>query len=52
MYMPQTHMKTYTHTHTQTEPDIRISVEDLLRHPWIMKGHDSPVDWKSKIDVR
>eukprot|EP00731_Ephydatia_muelleri_P017625 Em0010g723a len=35
----------------QTEPDLRISVEDLLRHPWIMKGHESPVDWKSKIDL-
>ena len=30
---------------------MRISVEELLRHPWVMKGYDSPVDWKSKIDV-
>ena len=35
----------------QTRPDRRISVNDLLTHPWLMKNHGRPVDWRTRIDV-
>ena len=36
---------------TQTKPDRRISVDDLLVHPWLLKDNKKPVDWRSRIDV-
>ena len=36
---------------TQTKPDKRISVDDLLVHPWLLKDNKKPVDWRSRIDV-
>ncbi len=32
----------------QTDPKRRITVEELLRHPWLMDGYDRPVRWQSK----
>ena len=36
----------------QTHPDRRISVDELLAHPWLMKNHGRPVDWRSRIDLK
>lgn len=35
----------------QTDPHLRISTEELLQHPWVVKEHDIPVDSKSRIEV-
>uniref|UniRef100_A0A8C9R8W2 Maternal embryonic leucine zipper kinase n=1 Tax=Scleropages formosus TaxID=113540 RepID=A0A8C9R8W2_SCLFO len=32
----------------QVEPKLRITVRQLLGHPWVMKGYSSPVEWHSK----
>jgi len=32
----------------QTDPKRRITVKDLLQHPWLMDGYDKPVKWQSK----
>ncbi|XP_048852503.1 maternal embryonic leucine zipper kinase [Brienomyrus brachyistius] len=32
----------------QVEPKRRITVRQLLDHPWVMKGYSSPVEWHSK----
>ena len=38
-------------THIQVNPDKRITVERLLRHPWVMEGYKNTIDWESKFDV-
>ena len=32
----------------QTEPKKRISVQQLLQHPWLMDGYDKPVKYQSR----
>ncbi|XP_028833564.1 maternal embryonic leucine zipper kinase [Denticeps clupeoides] len=32
----------------QVEPKRRLSVWQMLDHPWMMKGYSSPVEWHSK----
>ncbi len=32
----------------QTDPKKRITVEQLLGHPWLMDGFDRPVRWQSR----
>ncbi|KAJ8247793.1 hypothetical protein GJAV_G00250600 [Gymnothorax javanicus] len=32
----------------QVEPKLRITVQQLLDHPWVMKDYSSPVEWLSK----
>ncbi|TRY75718.1 hypothetical protein TCAL_08671 [Tigriopus californicus] len=33
----------------QTDPRRRITVNELLLHPWLMVGYDTPVQWQSKF---
>jgi maternal embryonic leucine zipper kinase len=35
----------------QTEPKRRITVDQLLAHPWLMDGYDRPVKWQSRYHV-
>ena len=35
----------------QTDPKRRITVSQLLTHPWMMDGYDRPVKWQSKYHV-
>ncbi|MFT7807419.1 maternal embryonic leucine zipper kinase [Arapaima gigas] len=35
----------------QVEPKLRITVRQLLDHPWVMKGYSSPVEWHSKYPL-
>jgi len=32
----------------QTDPKKRITVNQLLQHPWLMDGYDKPVKWQSR----
>jgi maternal embryonic leucine zipper kinase len=32
----------------QVDPKRRITVSQLLSHPWLMDGYDCPVKWQSK----
>ncbi|XP_008997735.4 maternal embryonic leucine zipper kinase isoform X4 [Callithrix jacchus] len=32
----------------QVDPKKRISMKNLLNHPWIMQDHNYPVEWQSK----
>ncbi|KAG7458842.1 hypothetical protein MATL_G00224830 [Megalops atlanticus] len=32
----------------QVEPKRRLTVRQLLDHPWVMRGYSSPVEWHSK----
>ncbi|XP_035273047.1 maternal embryonic leucine zipper kinase isoform X2 [Anguilla anguilla] len=32
----------------QVEPKLRVTVRQLLDHPWVMEGYSSPVEWRSK----
>jgi maternal embryonic leucine zipper kinase len=32
----------------QVDPKRRITVTQLLSHPWLMDGFDCPVKWQSK----
>ncbi|KAI7810637.1 maternal embryonic leucine zipper kinase [Triplophysa rosa] len=32
----------------QVDPKRRLSVKQLLDHPWVMKGYGTPVEWHSK----
>jgi len=32
----------------QTDPKRRITVKQLLNHPWLMEGYEKPVRWQSK----
>ncbi|KAJ8410999.1 hypothetical protein AAFF_G00180340 [Aldrovandia affinis] len=32
----------------QVEPKLRLTVRQLLDHPWVMRGYSSPVEWHSK----
>jgi len=36
------------HTMLQTDPKKRITVKQLLQHPWIMEGEEKPVRWQSR----
>lgn len=36
------------HDMLQVDPRRRISTKDLLRHPWMLKGFNHSVSWKSK----
>lgn len=33
------------------DPKRRITVQQLLNHPWLMKGFNVPVEWQSKYKV-
>uniref|UniRef100_A0AAR2JUC7 Maternal embryonic leucine zipper kinase n=1 Tax=Pygocentrus nattereri TaxID=42514 RepID=A0AAR2JUC7_PYGNA len=35
----------------QVEPKRRLTVRQLLDHPWVMKGYSSPVEWHSTRPV-
>uniref|UniRef100_A0A667YB84 Maternal embryonic leucine zipper kinase n=1 Tax=Myripristis murdjan TaxID=586833 RepID=A0A667YB84_9TELE len=35
----------------QVEPKRRLTVKQLLDHPWVMKDYSSPVEWHSKQPV-
>ena len=32
----------------QTDPKRRITVKELLTHPWLMDGYESPIKWQSR----
>ncbi|KAM9313748.1 maternal embryonic leucine zipper kinase isoform 1-T2 [Pholidichthys leucotaenia] len=32
----------------QVDPKLRLTVRQLLDHPWVMKGYSSPVEWHSR----
>ncbi|XP_019732386.1 maternal embryonic leucine zipper kinase [Hippocampus comes] len=32
----------------QVDPKLRLEVQQLLEHPWVMKDHNSPVEWCSR----
>jgi len=32
----------------QTDPKRRITVKELLQHPWLMEGYEKPVKWQSR----
>ena len=32
----------------QTDPKRRITVKQLLTHPWLVEGYEKPVRWQSK----
>lgn len=36
------------HCMLQTDPKRRITVDQLLVHPWMMDGYERPVKWQSK----
>ena len=36
------------HTMLQTDPKKRITVKELLKHPWMMEGCETPVRWQSR----
>ena len=36
------------HTMLQTDPKKRITVKELLKHPWLMEGCEKPVKWQSR----
>uniref|UniRef100_A0A8C1JMF9 Maternal embryonic leucine zipper kinase n=1 Tax=Cyprinus carpio TaxID=7962 RepID=A0A8C1JMF9_CYPCA len=36
----------------QVDPKRRLTVKQLLDHPWVMKGYSTPVEWHSKHPVR
>lgn len=31
------------------DPKQRISIRDLVRHPWLLSGFNQPVSWRSKF---
>lgn len=35
----------------QTDPKRRITVDQLMAHPWLVDGFDRPVKWQSKYHV-
>ncbi|XP_019857367.1 PREDICTED: maternal embryonic leucine zipper kinase-like [Amphimedon queenslandica] len=35
----------------QTIPERRVTVDELLNHPWVMQGYSRPIVWDSKIDI-
>ena len=35
----------------QTDPKRRITVDQLMTHPWLVDGFDRPVKWQSKYHV-
>lgn len=36
---------------TRVDPKKRISMKNLLNHPWIMHDYNCPVEWQSKAPV-
>ena len=32
----------------QTDPKRRITIKELLNHPWMMEGYEKPVKWQSR----
>ena len=32
----------------QVDAKKRITIKDLLTHPWLMEGYDRPIKWQSK----
>lgn len=35
----------------KVDPKKRISIQDLLRHPWLTKSFNVPIEWESKYKV-
>jgi len=35
----------------RVDPKRRITVHQLISHPWMVKGLDVPVEWHSKYKV-
>ena len=35
----------------QVDPKRRITIPDLLSHPWLVEGFNVPVEWHSKYKV-
>uniref|UniRef100_A0A4W3HL91 Maternal embryonic leucine zipper kinase n=1 Tax=Callorhinchus milii TaxID=7868 RepID=A0A4W3HL91_CALMI len=35
----------------QVDPSRRVSVKQLLNHPWLMQGYSSPVEWHTRYPV-
>jgi len=33
----------------QTDPKKRVTVKELLQHPWLMDGYEKPVKWQSRF---
>ena len=38
------------HAMLQTDPKKRITVKEMLHHPWLMDGYEKPVKWQSKYE--
>jgi len=36
------------HQMLQVDAKKRITIENLLTHPWLMEGYDRPIKWQSK----
>ena len=36
------------HAMLQTDPKRRITVQELLTHPWLLEGYEKPVRWQSR----
>jgi len=36
------------HAMLQTDPKQRITVRQLLTHPWLMEGYETPVKWQTR----
>lgn len=35
----------------QVDPKRRVTINQLVEHPWLMEGVDIPVEWNSKYRV-
>uniref|UniRef100_A0A4W3HL85 Maternal embryonic leucine zipper kinase n=1 Tax=Callorhinchus milii TaxID=7868 RepID=A0A4W3HL85_CALMI len=35
----------------QVDPSRRVSVKQLLNHPWLMQGYSSPVEWHTRYPI-
>ena len=45
------HLHLHLHLHlpvSQTDPKRRITIRQLLAHPWLMDGYDTQVKWQSR----
>jgi len=39
------------HDLMQVNPRRRVTVRELVRHPWVVKGFGAPVSWNSNCEV-